>query len=73
MQVARVMNSRISEYLPSSWYKRPAESAGGDLTVEERLKAWTEPVEQFVVKHPGASLAIAFAVGVTIAWWLKRR
>lgn len=73
MQVARTMNSRISEYLPSSWYKRPAECAGGGMTVEARLKAWTEPVEQFVVKRPGASLAIAFAVGVTIAWWLKRK
>ena len=67
------MNSRISEYLPPSWYKRRAESAGGAVTVEERLKAWMEPVEQFVVKHPGASLAIAFTVGVSVAWWLKRR
>jgi ElaB/YqjD/DUF883 family membrane-anchored ribosome-binding protein len=67
------MNSRISEYLPSSWFKRPVQSAGDDPTVVERLKAWSEPVEQFVVKHPGASLAIAITVGVTIAWWLKRR
>ena len=30
-------------------------------------------VEQLVKEYPVACLASAFIVGVTIAWWIKRR
>jgi hypothetical protein len=30
-------------------------------------------LEDTIAKNPAASLAAAFAVGVAIAWWLKRR
>jgi ElaB/YqjD/DUF883 family membrane-anchored ribosome-binding protein len=30
-------------------------------------------VEDLVAQHPGAALATAFAVGLAVAWWLKRR
>ena len=65
------MKNRIAEYLPTSWFKRPPGAKPGDMEGERSLKAWAQPVEEFVTKHPGTSLAIAFAAGV--AWWLKRR
>jgi hypothetical protein len=37
------------------------------------VKQWAEPVEKFIAKNPAAALALAFAAGVTVAWWLKRR
>jgi hypothetical protein len=67
------MKNRIVEYLPTSWFKRPPGSKPGDTEGERSLKAWAQPVEEFVANHPGTSLAIAFAAGVAIAWWLKRR
>jgi hypothetical protein len=67
------MKNRIAEYLPTAWFRRGSGSAGAGQTGGSGLKAWTEPIEQFVTKHPGASLAVAFAAGVAIAWWLKRK
>ena len=70
------MKNRIAEYLPASWLRSPmgrsAERSGAS-SLAQRVKSWSEPVEQFVAKHPGTSLAMAFAAGVAIAWWLKRR
>jgi hypothetical protein len=37
------------------------------------VKEWVKPAEQFISKNPGASLAAAFAIGVAVAWWIKRR
>jgi hypothetical protein len=65
------MKNRISEYLPTAWFRRDRGPNGPPG--ESGLKAWTEPIEKFVSKHPGASLAVAFAAGVAFAWWLKRR
>jgi len=67
------MKNRIAEYLPTSWFKRAPGAKSVSPLGDQSLKAWTEPVEQFVSQHPGASLAVAFAAGVAIAWWLKRR
>jgi hypothetical protein len=67
------MQNRIAEYLPTSWFKRPPGAGGPAAAGDLSLKTMLEPVEQFVSKHPGASLAVAFAAGVAIAWWLKRR
>ncbi len=67
------MKNRIVDYLPESWFKRPPGDGSARPTLEASVKSWAEPIEQFIVKHPGPSLAIAFAAGVTIAWWLKRR
>ena len=66
------MQNRIADYMPTSWFKRPPGARGLGIG-SDQLKSWVEPVEQLVAKHPGASLAVAFAAGVAIAWWLKRR
>jgi len=67
------MKNRIVEYLPSSWFKRSPGAKSGGMEGELSLKALAQPVEDYVARHPGTSLAIAFAAGVAIAWWLKRR
>jgi hypothetical protein len=64
------MKNRITEYLPTAWFRR---KPGQPLDVAETAKHWAEPVREYVVKHPTASLVAAFAAGVAIAWWLKRR
>lgn len=65
------MKNRIADYLPASWsgIKQgvPVNAA------RDSLKRLAENARQYVVDHPGPSLAAAFAVGVAIAWWLKRR
>lgn len=66
------MKNRIADYLPSSWSQlkpgAPIVTAAGDS-----LKRWSDSARQYVVNNPGTSLAVAFATGVAIAWWLKRR
>jgi hypothetical protein len=37
------------------------------------LKNALTQLEETIAKNPAASLVAAFAVGVTVAWWLKRR
>ena len=67
------MKNRIAEYLPSSWFKSEPGSRSSAQINLQALKAVAEPIEEFVIKHPGTSLAVAFAAGVALAWWLKRR
>jgi len=67
------MKNRIAEYLPISWFQREPGAKLASPLSGQTLQAWTEPVEQFVSKHPATSLAVAFAAGVAIAWWLKRK
>lgn len=68
------MNSRITEFLPATWFQ-PGEGSQerGQRAWRDALKKVSQPVGEFVSQHPAAALAIAFAAGVTIAWWLKRR
>lgn len=71
------MLNRVSDYLPVAWSAtrkpRPTPETS-DLTVAPvPISSWTQSVSQLVKKHPGASLAAALCVGVTIAWWIKRR
>jgi hypothetical protein len=67
------MKNRIAEYLPGSWFKRERAAAPDFSWNVRSLQAWTRPVEELVTRHPGTSLVVAFAAGVAIAWWLKRR
>ena len=69
------MFNRISDYLPTTWNKgHKSQTAEARSQLEEtNLASWSQSVEQFVRSHPGASLAAAFCVGVTVAWWIKRR
>jgi len=70
------MTNRIADYLPA-WWK--AEHAAGrperppPPPAGPGAASWLEPVVEIVKSHPGAALAAAFCVGVTVAWWIKRR
>ncbi len=39
----------------------------------DRLPEMVRPVEETIVKNPGLAVAVAFAVGVTLACLIKRR
>lgn len=44
-------------------------SSGAEAAAREAVSA----AERFIVKYPGASLTAAFAAGVVVAWWIKRK
>lgn len=66
------MKNRIAEHLPKPWWRTvfSSNSAGEG---KSSLQVWLDPVEEAIAKYPAASLGAAFVVGVTFAWWLKRR
>jgi hypothetical protein len=66
------MKNRIADYLPSSWSDLKAE-APIVKAASDSCKRWSESARQYVINHPGPALGMAFAAGVAIAWWLKRR
>jgi hypothetical protein len=50
--------------------RRPDEPSSAALAaVREAASA----VERFIVQYPGATLTAAFAAGVVVAWWIKRK
>ena len=68
------MKNRIMDYLPNSLKSKAghAEGAGPNFSVPD-LTSWIRTTEKFVAKRPGAGLGVAFVVGVTLAWWIKRK
>ncbi len=66
------MKNRIADYLPSSWSGLKADTPMVKAA-RDSCQRWSESARQYVIDHPGPSLAVAFAAGVAIAWWLKRR
>jgi hypothetical protein len=62
------IQNRIAEFLPAAW--RPRRELGLGRPSKESL---AQSVERFVGENPGASLAAAFALGVMVAWWIKRK
>lgn len=67
------MKNRIADLLPAAWRRR---TKPGQQRQEPGLPDWrqvVEPVENLVTKYPAAALAAAFAAGVALAWWIKRR
>lgn len=68
------MVNRIAEYLKPKQRAKKADG-GPAATADARRKVemlW-ESLERSVTNHPGEWLAAAFALGVTAAWWMKRR
>jgi ElaB/YqjD/DUF883 family membrane-anchored ribosome-binding protein len=64
------MKNRILEFLPPEWRLQ---------RLRERVEAlpetrqWVDKAERYVAEHPGACIAAAFAAGVAVAWWIKRK
>ena len=69
------MLNRIADHLPafSSPPQKNVAEATDEVFAGLKLRSYLEPIEQTVKQHPGAALAAAFLVGVTVAWWIKRR
>ena len=66
-----MMQNRIADYLPRAWQPKHGKP-GATLQVSE-VNSLVKPANEFIARHPGACLAAAFAVGVTLAWWIKRK
>lgn len=65
------MKNRVAEYVPS--LVRPFRGEGTEPAAGLNPKQWLESAEKLVREYPGAALAAAFAIGVTIAWFVKRK
>lgn len=76
------MLNRLADYEPSL---RSPDSKSGEPTSTAALGASrpflcasdvqgiVQPVEDLILRYPGAALASAFFVGVLVAWWIKRK
>jgi hypothetical protein len=66
-----IMQNRLADDLPVSGRESNSRRPQGGIP-GEALK-YAAAIEDYIVGHPAPSLAAAFAVGVVIAWWIKRR
>jgi hypothetical protein len=62
------MKNRVASLWPSG---QQAGQPAGKSSMD--VQAWLSPVEKLVRDRPAVTLAAAFAIGVTIAWFVKRR
>jgi hypothetical protein len=65
-----IMKNRLADDVPVGG--KGFGSRGEEGITDEALK-YAAAVEKYIVDHPVPSLAAAFAAGVMIAWWIKRR
>jgi len=58
-------------------YRLPPPPAAGapkrPLVNQRDFERLVEPLQELILKYPGAALASAFLAGVALAWWIKRR
>lgn len=67
------MIERLVELLPGSQTGRSSNSAQKPLLTGQDVRAITGPLEKLILEYPAAALASAFVIGVTLAWWIKRK
>jgi ElaB/YqjD/DUF883 family membrane-anchored ribosome-binding protein len=63
-----IMKNRLTNDIPM----KGRESRGGDRMSDEALK-YAAAVENYIIDHPVHALAAAVLLGLTLAWWIKRR
>ena len=66
-----MIQNRIAEYLPRSWRTKPGQPRANVAAPD--VASYIKPVNEFIARHPGPCLAAAFAIGVAVAWWIKRK
>lgn len=69
------MINRILDH-PSTSYsasKNGRSKPATPLVSSGDIREFVEPVENLILKYPAAALASAFAIGVVLAWWIKRK
>ena len=62
------MKNRIADYLPAALRPKP----NGRPSLPD-VNVVSKRVERYVADHPAASLGTAFAIGVVMAWLIKRK
>lgn len=67
------MKNRIADFLPSAWLPGIAGQSAKKKDSGSEPQSLLDPVEELIAKHPAAALAVAFAAGVALAWWIKRK
>lgn len=70
------MKNRIEQFAPSGQSSSPTiaeRSKRAAAAIEESAEETAATVGRWVVDHPLASMAAAFAAGVAIAWFVKRK
>lgn len=65
-----IMKNRLPDEASAGGVPSEYRSSPGGIP-GEALK-YLGTIEDYVVEHPGPCLAAAFAVGVVVAWWIKR-
>jgi len=64
--------NRVTDLLPAT-ARRSAPGKGVVRPPAFELESYTVPLHKFVDQYPGPSLAAAFALGLFVAWWAKRK
>jgi hypothetical protein len=71
------MEATLMNRLPESFVTQtPSRTTVRDQALSEwdrDLRKWYGKVETLVSENPGLCLAVAFFVGASVAWWIKRR
>lgn len=67
------MINRISEFADQTGTPVLASAKQALEVTNKSFKQAMTQLEDTIAKNPGAALAAAFAVGLAVAWWLKRR
>jgi hypothetical protein len=67
------MINRIAGIPTESPQRTTSTAEASSLFERVNLEEMIQPVEQAIVKNPGVAVAVAFAVGVTLACLIKRR
>lgn len=67
------MFNRIAEFAGNSTEQPLAAAKAVCDQAGRRAKDAAQQLERQIAQNPAAALAVAFAVGVCVAWWLKRR
>jgi hypothetical protein len=63
----------FADLLPRS-HKTPVTGASQKPFIRSSdVHNFIQPVEKLILQYPAVALASAFVVGVTLAWWIKRK
>jgi hypothetical protein len=63
----------FADLLPGTHKTQTSSGATRPTIRASDVRELVEPLEKLILQYPAAALASAFIVGVTLAWWIKRR
>jgi hypothetical protein len=68
-----MLNPLAQQRIPGSKAASSTNGSERPFITASDVKQITDPVENLILKYPGAALASAFFVGVLVAWLIKRK